>query len=120
MSRGKMIYWGSTGLLSLWMFATAIMYFLINEQIAAVFTALGYPTYLIYPLAVLKILGVMAILTKKSSFFKNLAYAGFLFEFLLAASAHLNVRDGGHVPALVALALLSISYVYDRKLYPET
>jgi len=117
MKRDKIIYWGSTGLLCLMMTGSAIMYIIKYSEVATVFTALGYPTYLIYPLAVLKLLGVLAILTKKSKFLKNLAYAGFFYDFLLAASAHVNVGDGDYVPALVALALVIVSFVYDRRLF---
>ena len=39
------------------------------------------------------------------------AYAGMLFHLLLAISAHLNARDGGFVPALIALALLATSFL---------
>ena len=86
-----------------------------HEQIAAVFAALGYPTYIVYPLAVAKLLGVIAILTGKSSTLKYLAYAGFFYDFLLAGSAHIAVGDGEWPPALVALILVTVSFVYDRK-----
>jgi hypothetical protein len=119
MNRDKIIYWGSTGLLSLLMIVSASMYFLNYSQIAAIFSSLGYPTYLVYPLAVLKILGVLAILTKWSRFLKNLAYAGFFFDFVLATSAHINAGDGQVGIAVLALLLLIVSYAFDRKLYPE-
>jgi len=67
------------------------------------------------------ILGVIAILTKRSAFLKELAYAGFFYDFILAASAHINAGDGILVlPALVCLVLLIISYVLDKKLYKKS
>ena len=51
------------------------------------FTQLGYPAYLIYPFATAKLLGLVAIWTKKSETLKEWAYAGFTFDFLLAISA---------------------------------
>ncbi len=113
----KIIYWAATGLLSLLMLYTAAMYVVKHEALVEVFTKLGYPEYLIYPLAAAKILGIIAILTKKSQFLKNLAYAGFFFDFILAMSAHINAGDGIYVlPAMVCLILLLISYALDKKI----
>jgi hypothetical protein len=117
MNRDKIIYWAATGLLSLMMLASAGMYLFNTGQVTDIFLALGYPAYLVVPLAALKILGVIAILTKKSEILKNLAYAGFMYDFLLAASAHVNAGDGEYLPALVALVLLGVSFLYDRKLF---
>lgn len=108
----------ATGLLSIMMVGGATMYFVQNDQVREVFTNLGYPTYIIYPLAIAKLLGIVAIWTNKSKMLKEWAYAGFVFDFSLAISGHLNVSDGEHWGALVALILLSVSYYYHRKLYP--
>ena len=120
MKREKIIYWGSTGLLCAMMAASAIMYVVNYSEVSTVFVALGYPKYLIYPLAVAKLLGVLAILTKKSRLLKGLAYAGFFYDFLLAVSAHLHAGDGEYIPAFAALILLTVSFIYDRKLYATT
>jgi hypothetical protein len=100
------------------MLFAAFNYIFKHDLILEVFNKLGYPAYIIYPLAVAKVLGVVAILTKKSRTLKEWAYAGFFFNFILAASAHLNADDGVNVaPALVSLVLLAISYFTDRKIY---
>ena len=56
-------------------------YIFKHGLVAEVFVKLGYPTYIIYPLAVAKVLDVIAILTKKSGTLKEWAYAGFFFNF---------------------------------------
>ena len=88
-------------------------------MVEGIFKSLGYPTYIIYPLAFAKIVGVLAILTKKSTSLKELAYAGFFFDFILAFSAHINANDGGHLTALVAMILLVVSYIYDKKVFKK-
>ena len=113
----KAIYWTATVLLTLLMLFAAFNYIFKHELIVIVFQKLGFPTYIIYPLAVAKLLGVAAILSKKSKTLKEWAYAGFFFNFVLAISAHLNAGDGQFAPALASLALLSTSYVLDRRLY---
>ncbi|MBD3869138.1 MAG: DoxX family protein [Acidobacteria bacterium] len=117
MNRDKAIYWAATGLLSVMMLGSAGMYLFNNGQVTELFLALGYPAYLVIPLAILKILGVIAILSKQSKILKDLAYAGFMYDFLLAASAHINAGDGEFIPALAALFLLGASFFYDRKLH---
>lgn len=113
--RDKIIYWIATGLLTALMLMSAGMYFFQNDMVSETFTKLGFPTYIIYPLAIAKILGLIAIWTKKSAMLKEWAYAGFFFNFLLALSAHINVGDGEYLPAAVAMLLLAVSYAYSKK-----
>ena len=80
------------------------------------FTHLGFDSFIIYPLAIAKILGITAILVRKLDHLKEWAYVGFFFNFLLAFSAHLNVGDGQFGGALLALVLLLLSYYSDRHL----
>jgi len=115
--RDKIIYWVSTGLITALMLFSAIMYVINNEMVSEVFSNLGYPTYIIYPLATAKVLGLIAIWTKKSRILKEWAYAGFFFVMGLAVSAHININDGGFAPALIGIILLIVSYVYDKKVF---
>ncbi len=113
--RNKIIYLAATGLLSVLMLFSAGMYFFNNEMVQETFTKLGYPTYIIYPLAIAKILGLVAIWTKKSDTLKEWAYAGFFFDFVLAASAHISINDGEYAPSALAAVLLLVSYVFEKK-----
>ena len=113
----KIVYWIATGLMCLLMLGSAGMYIFNHAEVLKIFTSLGYPTYIVYPLAIAKILGVMAILTKFSKTLKEWAYAGFFFDFLLAASAHYFAGVPSSLAAIVALVLLSISYALDKKIY---
>ncbi len=110
MNKQKITYLVSTGLMSALMLMSAGMYIFNNEAIQGAFTSLGYPTYLIYPLAIAKILGILAIWVNKSKALKEWAYAGFFFDFVLALTAHLAIDDGEFGAAAVALILLVISY----------
>ena len=112
----RIIYYVSTGLLTALMLMSAGMYFFNHGMVAETFQSLGYPTYIIYPLAIAKILGLIGIWTKKSDTLKEWAYAGFFFDFVLALSAHLHVKDGEFLPALIAIILLMLSYTFEKKL----
>lgn len=117
MKTKKIFYWVSTGLISAMMLMSAGMYFFKTEDIEAAFELYNYPTYLIYPLAIAKLLGVVAILSRKSSMLKEWAYAGFFFDFLLAAIAHNVAGDGGELNAIVAIVLLLTSYFLQKSVF---
>lgn len=112
----KLFYYISTGMLTLLMLMSAGMYFFNHGMVKETITNLGYPTYIIYPLAIAKILGLIAIWSGKSKTLKEWAYAGFFFDFILAFSAHININDGEYLPAAIAIILLFISYFTRRNL----
>lgn len=114
MDKNKVIYWISTGLFSALMLFSAYVYIFNNAMVAEVYIALGYPTNLLYFNATAKILGVLAILMGTFPVLKDWAYKGFVYLLILGIYAHATT-DGAFVPALVALILVSISYVYDKK-----
>ena len=91
------------------------VYIFNNEMIQQMFTAFGYPTYLIYPMAVLKISAVVVLLTQKNSKIKEWAYAGLLFDFVLAFFAHVMIVDGEQMGAILAIILLMVSYIFNNK-----
>ncbi len=110
----KLVYLVSTGLITALMLMSAGMYIFYHEMVSEIFIRLGYPTYIIYPLAAVKILGLIAIWTKKSQTLKEWAYAGFFFDFVLALAAHLHAQDGEFSFALIAIILILISYVTEK------
>jgi len=116
--RNLWIYRISTGLFSLLMLFSASMYFLNYEEISGTFLQLGFPTFVIYPLAIAKILGLVAIWSNKSLMLKEWAYAGYVFNLLLAFGAHVSIGDGSFGGAVMGLVILTVSYIYNHKLYP--
>ena len=106
----KISYWVSTGIISLLLLMSSGMYIFNNAEVSKTFVILGYPAYIIYPLALAKLLALVAIWTNKSKALKEWAYAGLFFDFILAFFAHFMVNDGEFAPALVATVLLMVSY----------
>ena len=84
MKRNKIIFYIATGLLSALVLYSAGMYFFNHEEVAQMFSNFGYPTYIIYPYAVAKLLGLFAIWNPNFKVIKEWAYAGFFFAFVLA------------------------------------
>ena len=73
---------------------------------------LHYPSYLVYPLAVAKILGIIAVLSNKSKLLKEWAYAGFFFDAVLAATAHISAGDKGEMMSVAAIILIVVSRIF--------
>lgn len=84
----QIIYWLSTAVLCAIFLYSALMYFTKTEIIKGFFENFNYPTYIVIPLAILKILGVAMILWRKSKWLTEWAYAGFFFDLVLAFMAH--------------------------------
>ena len=115
MKRNKIIYYIVTGLLSLLMSFSVYMYLFDHETVKGMFTTFGYPTYIIYPYAFAKILGVVAIWQNKFPIVREWAYAGFFFAFILAFFAHFMIGDGEQMGAVIAMVLLLTSYFFSKK-----
>ena len=116
MKRDKIIYYVATGLLTALMLFSVSMYFFKHDDVAEMFTAFGYPTYIIYPYAVAKLLGVFALWNPNFKAIKEWAYAGFFFAFILAFFAHYMIGDGEQTGALVAFILLIVSYIFNKRI----
>lgn len=115
--RDIIIYRVITGLFSLHMLFTAVMYVFMHDMAEEMFESLGVSAAVIYPLAIAKVLGLIAIWTNKSRLLKELAYLGFAIDFILAAVTHIMAKDGGAIAAIIALIMLVVSYIYNRKLF---
>ena len=118
MSPNRILYWSSSGILTAIMVFSVYNYFFNYEAIAGFFEHFLYPTYLIYPLAVAKILGLLAIWGNFSELLKGLAYAGFFYNTLFAFFAHLITDGSGYLFSLMALICVVISYFTGRKARP--
>jgi len=116
MKRDQIIYYVSTGLLTLLMLFSAGMYIFNNEAVQEMFISFGYPTYIIYPLAIAKLLGLFAIWNPKFNTLKEWAYAGFFFDFLLAFFAHKMIGDGEEMGAIMAFVLVIVSYIFSKRI----
>lgn len=116
MKRDKIIFYTATTLLTLLMLFSVSIYFFKHEDVSVMFTSFGYPTYIIYPYAIAKLLGLIALWNPNFKVLKEWAYAGFFFAFILAFFAHVMISDGEQAGALIALILLIISYIFNKRI----
>jgi hypothetical protein len=122
MKKDKIIYWSTTILIFLF---EGVMPALTSQTELAKqgISHLGYPLYFGNALVVFKVLGtILLIIPAIPKKLKELAYAGFIFDFLFASISHFAV-DGlgyeGFFP-LIVLAILMVSYTYYHKLQKTT
>ena len=115
MKRDRIIYYVVTGLFSLMVVMSVGMYFFNYEEIVKEFLFLGFPAYIVYPLAIAKLAGIATIWLKPAKWLVEWAYAGFFFDFLLAGSAHIVAEDGEFFGAVIALVLMGTSYFFYKR-----
>jgi len=114
MKTQKIIYWIATVLLCLLMLYSAGMYLSKTEVMQSIYEQLGYPSYLVLPMAFAKLLAITMILWRKSAWLTEWAYAGLFFDMVLAFFAHYMVKDGGTLFPLLGLIFLLVSYFFGK------
>jgi len=110
----KIGYWVLTLLMCALFLFSAQMYFFNTEMVKGFFTALNFPTWVVIPLAIAKVLGVIAVLSNQSKLLKEWAYAGFFFDVILATAAHYFAGDGLIGPSFIGIFLVVGSRVMDQ------
>ncbi len=107
----KYVYWGSTGLVALFMLVSGVMYF-VAEAPAETFEQLGFPDYFRVQLGIAKLVGGVALLVPLPRWLKEWTYAGFAITFVSAFTAHLAAGDPASslIAPVVALTLLLVSH----------
>jgi small basic protein len=114
----KILFWLSTALLTLIMLFSVYNYFFNTEAIKGFFEHFNYPTYLVYPLAIAKLLGLITIWGNFSKSLKEWAYAGFFFNTVLAFFAHYITDGTGVLFSSVAVCCVLISYFTGKEVRP--
>ncbi|MBK9221842.1 MAG: DoxX family protein [Saprospiraceae bacterium] len=120
MKKTKILFWVTTSFLFL---TQGIMPILTihAEDTKNAMNQLGYPTYFGIMLAVFKFFGGFVLMIPKiPSRIKEWAYAGFTFDFIAALVSIIVVYGIGTTTLIpiIAIAILTLSYVSYHKLNP--
>lgn len=118
------VYWITTGLLTLGMLSGGIAQLAGAKWNADGMAHLGYPHYLMAIIGIWKILGVTALLWPGYRLLKEWAYAGFFFVMTGAVVSHLASGDGikGIIAQSVFVILIMLSWYVrpeSRKIMPQ-
>ena len=109
------MYWIATLGLSAIMLYSAYMYVTNTKGIQQYYEHLGYPLYLVIPLAIAKIAAIVMVLWRGSKWLTEWAYAGLFFDMVLAFAAHQLTDGKGGTLALIGLVCLLISYFFGKE-----
>jgi hypothetical protein len=110
MKTTNILYWLFTGLITLGMGLSSVMYLSGNSEITTGFQTIGIPGYFIPFLGIAKLLGAIALIAPiKKEGLKEWAYAGFAFTFIGATWVHLSTHTPFMGP-LFFLIILGVSY----------
>lgn len=96
-----------------------VLTFLDLEATRVATVGFGYPAWVVVPQGIAKVLGLVAIVSRRSRLLTGLAFAGFFYDVLLALGAHLVQQDLPNI-ALASAGLLSIGAAYwaHQRRYP--
>lgn len=120
MKTNKIIFYAATALFSGIMLFSITMYLTQTEVIQDAFNKMGYPSYLVYPLAIAKILGLFALWYPKFTTLKEWAYAAFFINVILAFFAHVMISDGQQLFSIFAFLFLTTSYLFYKRTLVQT
>jgi hypothetical protein len=117
MSRPRLIYWTSTGIVCAVMIFSAVNFNLTHPigPMKDAFHHLGLPDYFRIELTIAKVLGVLALVMPQVPFkVREFAYFGFAITLVSASIAHLSSGDSAMfvVDPLLFLGVLIISYAF--------
>jgi len=108
------IYWLATIIVLALLGFAAFMYLTNHAAAAGFFAALGHPTYLVYPLAGLKIIAFSVIVTHRYNDMRDMVYAAYFFNMIMALVGHQQAGDSYTHAAVGAVALV-ISYLLGNR-----
>ncbi len=86
-------YWIPTGLLCLIFLGSTVLTIVDRTGSDRAFLVLGFPAYFSFPLGLAKAAGVVAVLRRHYRTLALFAYAGFLYDLILALVAHIHEKD---------------------------
>ncbi|HTU63397.1 MAG TPA: DoxX family protein [Polyangiales bacterium] len=114
----RIVYWVATLLFVVPQVWSAFQMLTQAPRMAATLHHLGYPTYFMVSLGVVKLLGAAVILLGLWPDLKEWAYAGYTFDTVGAFVSHVSAGDslGTALVPLLFLAVQLVSYVSWRRL----
>jgi uncharacterized membrane protein YphA (DoxX/SURF4 family) len=117
MKKQNTIYWITTILFAAFMIFTAIPNIMLSEDAVKFIGALGYPTYFIVYIGIVKTLGGIALVIPGFPRITEWAYAGLFFDLISAIVSLVATGNPiwGCFPIFITIAVGAVSYIYFHK-----
>lgn len=118
----KILYHSGAILISLWFGTSGICELIRSALVWDITLKLGYPAHFIYLLGVAKLSGIIVLLIPNRLLrLKEWVFAGIFFDILFAFFSKITVFGfPSTIDAVIALIIISVTYIQFRKLYPVT
>lgn len=114
------LYRIATGLFSVLFLGSAVFGLVDLDASKAEWLHLQYPWWTFFALTAGKVIGVGVIVSNKfPRFIKDYAFAGFLFDLLLATGAHLAVPEIKVLLPVTCLGLWAFAVMMDNRRFPR-
>lgn len=110
----KIAYWFSTVIVLFLLSVAVFNYHASHDAISGYFELVGYPSYIVYPLAYLKLLTIVIIVTHRYNDLRDMAYAAYFINMVMALVAHLFQGDS-YIHAAVGVVAVICSYLLGNK-----
>ena len=114
----RILYWLATLIMFALMGMAIFGYHAQHDVMAGFFKAFGYPTYIVYPLAYLKLTALIVILLNRWRNLKDIAYGAYFINMIAATAAHVLAGDNP-VHAYAGLIAIPISYALSNRVRGE-
>jgi hypothetical protein len=111
------LYWLATGLFLALFIGSVVLGLADIDESYKEFVHLGFPAWSFIALTVAKVLGLIAIITNRSQILKDFAFAGFLYDLLLALGGHIAHQEIKVWFAVFGLVLWAFAFVMDRRFF---
>ena len=113
------LYWVAMGLFTLLFgFSVVLTLFDLSGSYEN-YAHLGFPSWTIFFNATAKILGLFAVFQTRWQTLKDFAFAGFLFDLLLAFGAHAALQEADIIRPIVGLIIWVFAFTMDRRFSRE-
>jgi len=106
----SIVYWLATAYMLFLLGFSVWAYHAKHAMIAGFFSALSYPEYLVYPLAYLKALVILIVVSHRYNDLRDMAYAAYFINMMMALVGH-AVHGDSYLHAALGGTCLVISYV---------
>ncbi|MFT6408635.1 MAG: hypothetical protein ACJAQ6_002055 [Arenicella sp.] len=110
----KVVFYLTTGYVLFLLGFSVWVYHAKHQMIVGFFTELGYPGYLVYPLAYLKLLVMVIIVSHRYNDLRDMAYAAYFINMMMALVGHVIYGDS-YLHAAIGAACIVISYLLGNR-----
>jgi DoxX-like family len=119
-SQSQRMYWAATGLFSAVFLGSALFGLLDLDASKAEWLRLEFPWWSFFFLTAGKVVGVAVIVSNRlPRVVKDFAFAGFLYDLLLAGGAHLAVPEVNVALPIIVLGIWGWAFVADSRRFPR-